>query len=148
MRKKVFGRKLGRSRPTREALFASLARSMILNGKIVTTRAKAKAVQGNIEKFVRLAKKGDTNSLRKILSSLDNARDAVSALSKKVAPAFSGRLSGFTRIVLLPSRKGDMASMVRMEWTENIEPEKEIKKEKAKDKKVKVAKKTKSKDNS
>lgn len=49
MNKKVFGRKLSRSRPAREALFAQLTRALILNGKIVTTKAKAKAIQGDVE---------------------------------------------------------------------------------------------------
>ena len=56
MNKKVFGLKLSRSRPAREALFSALSRAMILSGKIVTTHAKAKAIQGEVEKFVTLAK--------------------------------------------------------------------------------------------
>ena len=47
MNKRVFGRQLSRSRPAREALFASLTQSLIINGSIVTTRAKAKAVISN-----------------------------------------------------------------------------------------------------
>ncbi len=77
MNKKVFGRKLSRSRPAREALFASLARAMILNGKIETTRAKAKAVLGFVEKMVTTAKKGGLSGQRRILADLDNKRDAL-----------------------------------------------------------------------
>lgn len=127
MNKRVFGRKLSRSRPAREALFAQLTRALILNGKIVTTKAKAKAIQGDVERFVQLAKKGDLNSRRTVLASLDNAKMAVDALFKKVAPIFSGKKSGYTRIVLLPSRKGDNAKMVRIEWTEKIVEEKKEK---------------------
>jgi large subunit ribosomal protein L17 len=75
MNKRVFGRKLSRSRPSREALFASLAQSLIINGKIVTTRAKAKAVQGSVEKMVTLAKSGSIASRRKVMSNLDNKRE-------------------------------------------------------------------------
>lgn len=135
MNKRVFGRKLSRSRPAREALFAQLTRALILNGKIVTTRAKAKAIQGDVEKYVGLAKKGDLNSRRIVLSSLDNAKSVVDTLFRKVAPIFSGKKSGYTRIVLLPSRKGDNAKMVKIEWTEKIVEEKE-KKAVAKVKKV------------
>ena len=110
MNKKVFGRKLSRSRPAREALFVSLVRAMVLSGKIVTTRAKAKAVQGNLERFVTLAKKGDLSSRRRVLSKLDNSRDIADALFQKIAPAFSGRTSGYTRLISLPTRKGDNAS--------------------------------------
>lgn len=136
MNKKVFGRKLSRSRPAREALFATLARALILNGKMVTTRAKAKAVQGYIENFVTLAKKGDLSRRRRILASLDNAQDALEFLYKNVVPAFSSRTSGYTRIISLPRRKGDNAQMVRMEWTDKIE---EIKEE-PKTKKIKIIK--------
>ena len=120
MNKKVFGRKLSRSRPAREALFSSLSRSMILTGKIVTTRAKAKAVVPDIEKLVTLSKKGDISSRRKALSMLDNAKDATVALFGKVATAFATHQSGFTRMTSLPRRKGDNAQQVRLEWTEKI----------------------------
>lgn len=129
MNKKVFGRKLSRSRPAREALFVTLARAMILSGKIVTTRAKAKAVQGNLEKFVTLAKKGDLSSRRRILANLDNSRETVEALFKKIAPAFAARTSGYTRLISLPTRKGDNAKMARIEWTEKVVMQEEKKKE-------------------
>jgi large subunit ribosomal protein L17 len=146
MNKKVFGRKLSRSRPAREALFASLIRSLIINGKIETTKAKAKAVQGQVEKFVTLAKKGSLADRRRILSTLDNADDALKALYNKVVPAFPTRTSGYTRIISLPNRHGDNAQMARMEWTEKMEEPKVEKKEKApkaKPEKAKAKKKTK-----
>jgi large subunit ribosomal protein L17 len=142
MNKKVFGRKLSRSRPSREALFASLAQSLIINGRIVTTRAKAKAVIGSVEKLVTLAKNGSIASRRKAMSRLDNGREAVDILFQKIAKAFATRNSGFVRIISLPRRLGDNAQMVRMEWTEKIEfetkmrPEKKVKKIEEKPKKT------------
>jgi large subunit ribosomal protein L17 len=154
MNKRIFGRKLSRSRPSREALFASLARALIINGKIETTRAKAKAVQGDLEKLVTLAKSGEVRARRKAVSYLDNARDVADILFQKVAKAFASRASGYTRMVSLPPRVGDNAPMVRLEWTEKVEisnkkleVSKETKKEKTKEatKNIKkVAKKTKS----
>lgn len=120
MKKKVFGRKLSRSRPSREALFASLIRAMLLNGKIVTTRAKAKAIQGDLERYVTIAKKGDISGRRRVLANLDNANDALEALYQNVAPAFAGRQSGYSRTISLPPRKGDAAAMMRIEWTETL----------------------------
>lgn len=134
----MFGRKLSRSRPAREALFSQLIRALILNGKIITTKAKVKAIQGQVEKFVTLAKKGDVNSRRQALADLDNAEDALGILFGKIAPVFSARKSGFTRLIALPSRKGDNAEMARLEWTEKIELE-----EKKKEKKAEKEKKTK-----
>lgn len=127
MNKKVFGRKLSRSRPAREALFSTLMRSVILNGKIETTKAKAKAVQGDLERFITLAKKGELEGKRKIFAGLDNAQDALDALYQKVVPAFSSKTSGFTRIISLPNRRGDNAQMVRLELTEKpVEIKKEV----------------------
>ena len=142
MNKRVFGRKLSRSRPAREALFATLAQSLIINGKIVTTRAKAKAVQGSVEKMVTLAKAGSLAARRKVTSKLDNARKPVDVLFQKVVKAFPAKTSGFTRIISLPRRVGDNAQMVRMEWTEKVEYEAKKKEVKAKkdDVKKEVAK--------
>ena len=121
MNKKVFGRKLGRSRPAREALFSTLIRSMILNGKIETTMAKAKAIQGDLEHMITLTKKADLSSRRKALAYLDNARTVSDLLFTRVGPFFKTRQSGFTRITSLPARKGDNAKMARIEWTEKVE---------------------------
>jgi len=141
MLKRVFGRKLSRSRPAREALFASIMRSMILTGKITTTRAKAKAVQSDLEKLVTLAKKGDLVAKRRILASLDNAREALTVMLTRVVPSFPNKTSGYTRLISLPTRRGDNAKMVRMEWTEKmieIEKAKDKKETKEKTKKVKT----------
>lgn len=120
MKKKVFGRKLSRSRPAREALFAGLTRAMILEDKIITTKAKAKAVRGDIEKVVTLAKKATLSTRRQAFAMLDNAKDATTKLFGVVAKAFKDRQSGFTRIINLGTRKGDNSEMVRIEWTEQI----------------------------
>jgi large subunit ribosomal protein L17 len=58
MRKMVFGRQLSRGRKSREALFRSLSQQMVVGGKVTTTKAKAKAVQGDLERLVTLAKQG------------------------------------------------------------------------------------------
>ena len=121
MKKKVFGRKLSRSRPAREALFASLAKALIKNGKIETTRAKAKAVTPDVEKMVTLAKKAEISGRHKVLAMLDNSKESTRILYGAVAKAFSEKKSGFTRIVSLPRRHGDNAEMVRLEWTEKVE---------------------------
>lgn len=137
MNKKVFGRKLSRSRPAREALFASLAKALIKNGKIDTTRAKAKAVVPSVEKMVTLAKKAEISGRRKVLAMLDNSKESTQMLFGAVAKAFSGKNSGFTRIVSLPRRHGDNAEMVRLEWTEKVEVVEKKKEEKPSKKEVK-----------
>ncbi|MEK7470573.1 MAG: 50S ribosomal protein L17 [Patescibacteria group bacterium] len=139
MIKKVFGRKLSRSRPAREALFSTLVASLISVGKIKTTKAKAKAVQGEAEKMITLAKKGTLSARRMALSRLDNSKEATHTLFHKVVGAFSNRNSGYTRITPAPSRKGDNAQMVTLSWTEKIDmTEKKV--EKVKKPKVQKAK--------
>lgn len=117
MIKKVFGKKLSRERASREALFASLIRAMISSGKIVTTKAKAKAVQRDLEKMVTLSKKATIQARRQALAFLDNASDVTDKLFREVADLFKSKSSGFTRIINLKPRKGDNAKMVRIEWT-------------------------------
>ncbi|MDO8340393.1 MAG: 50S ribosomal protein L17 [Candidatus Woesebacteria bacterium] len=140
MVKKVFGKKLSRERATREALFVSLVESLVINKKINTTRAKAKAVIGLIDRLISLAKKGTLASKRQILKRLKGNKKIATIIWTEVVNYFPERNSGFTRIIPISQRKGDLAKMVRLEWTEvklkKEEPKKEDLKTK-KDKKVK-----------
>lgn len=123
MRKKVFGRHLSRSRKAREALFKSLVKEFILRGKMETTFAKAKSVQGDIDKMVLLARAGGVYASRQIGAFLSAHRNLVSKLVKE-ASSFKERSSGFTRIIRLPARRGDAAQMARIEWVDQIEVQK------------------------
>ena len=120
MRKRVFGRKLSRGRKAREALFRSLIRDVVLEGRIVTTTAKAKAVQGQIDKLVTLAKEGTLASRRRILAYLANDRGTTDKLFGPVAETFLSRKGGYTRLIPLPTRRGDSAKMTKIEWVEEI----------------------------
>lgn len=120
MIKKVFGRKFSRGRKGRTALFRSLVRALVLSGKIVTTKERAKAVQGQIDKYTSHAKKGGVALRRKVLAEMGNDRETVDKLFREVVSVFSERKSGFTKITLLPRRKGDNAEMARLEWVEEV----------------------------
>ncbi len=106
---------------------------MILNGKMETTYAKAKAVQGDLEHMVTLAKKADLSSRRRVLAYLDNQKEVTDLLFQQIGPFFKTRTSGFTRMIALPRRRGDNSKMIRIEWTEKVEL-------KAKEPKIKVKK--------
>lgn len=141
MNKRVFGKKLSRERSSRELLFVSLVESLVLNGKINTTKAKAKAIIGLIDRLVVLAKKGTLASKRQVLKRLKGNKETSTRLWTEVATTFANRPSGFTRIVPLTQRKGDMAEMVRLEWVETIvKPEVKVAKEVKEAKKVSVKK--------
>ncbi|MEK7111859.1 MAG: 50S ribosomal protein L17 [Patescibacteria group bacterium] len=132
MRKKVFGRHLSRGRKSRRALFRSLIRALVASGKIVTTKAKAKAVIPQIDKLITLAKKKTVAARRKVLSELGNDRETADLIFSQVLPAFTKRNSGFTRIVLLPARAGDSAQLVRFEWSDQIATSEKVTSEKKK----------------
>jgi len=120
MRKMVFGRKLSRGRKAREALFRSLIKALIISGKINTTKAKAKAIQADIDKLITLAKKGTLSAERRVSAILGNNRALAQIVTQKISKAFASRTSGFTKITLLSRRKGDAAEMARIEWVEKI----------------------------
>lgn len=120
MRKMVFGKKLSRGKKGREALLRSLVRATIISGKVVTTKAKAKAIVGQIDKLITLAKKGTLDSRRRVLAFLGNDRETADRVVNILAPSFSQRNSGYTKIILLPPRKGDGAQMARLEWVDGI----------------------------
>lgn len=140
MNKRVFGRKLSRERSSRELLFVGLVRDLVLNGKIKTTKAKAKSIIGLIDRLVVLAKKDTLASKRQVLKRLKGNKEVSTKLWTEVSQAFKDRPSGFTRIIPLTQRKGDMAEMVRLEWVETIV--KAVKKEEKSKKTVSKVKKS------
>lgn len=113
MKHSVKGKQLNRNIHTRRALFKNLMLSLIKYGKINTTQAKAKAIQGAFEKMLTKAKVGTVQNRRLIDETL-NQRKAVNQLVDVIAPACK-RQGGDTRIVKLGNRRGDDAAMVRLE---------------------------------
>lgn len=141
MRKMVFGRHFSRGAKARKALFRALIQALVLRGKIVTTKARAKAIIPAVDKLITLGKKGTLSARRSVLASLGNDKATTDKLFFEVIPAFKERTSGYTRITLLPTRPGDNAEMVRLEWSQVIEPKEKAKKVSSKEKgKVKVEK--------
>jgi large subunit ribosomal protein L17 len=119
MNKNVFGRKLGRDREERKALFKSLMSSLILKEGIQTSEAKAKAIKPEIEKLITKAKsmeKGARLVLEKSLS-----KDAYDKIIKEIGPRFAKRQGGYTRIVKLGERFGDNSPLVLIELVERAE---------------------------
>ncbi|MEK7120647.1 MAG: 50S ribosomal protein L17 [Patescibacteria group bacterium] len=122
MRKKIFGKKLSRGRGSREALFRSLTRALVLVGKIETTKAKAKAVVSYVDKTITWVKKDNLIARRMVLARLGNDREIAERLFAYYLPLVGKRTSGFTRTVNLPRRVGDRAQMVYLEWVDKPAP--------------------------
>ena len=114
MRHRQTGKKLNRSTNARKALFISLLTAFFENGKIVTTQAKAKAVQGKIDGLINKAKKSDLTNRRFIYSFLKTPK-SIQKLIKEIAPRYPDRKSGYTRLIRIGSRRGDQAMMVKLE---------------------------------
>lgn len=127
MRHSIYGKKLGRSKNQRTALFKSLVRSLILHERIHTTDAKAKAIKGLVDKLVNRAKRSD-NASKRVVNSFLTQPDVAKKLYADIALRYTGdRVSGYTSIVRLGTRQGDGAMMVRMSL---VEPMKKIEAEK------------------
>jgi len=114
MRHRRAGKKLGRDSAHRKALYSNLAGALIEHGRIKTTVAKAKAVKPLAEQMITLGKRGDLHARRLALAEL-RSQDVVHVLFADVAPRFSDRPGGYTRIVKLGPRQGDAAEMVYLE---------------------------------
>ncbi|CAN5254515.1 50S ribosomal protein L17 [soil metagenome] len=114
MRHQRSGKKLGRDSAHRKALYSNLTGALIEHGRIETTEAKAKAVKPFAEKMITLGKRGDLHARRQALAAL-RSNDVVHNLFADVAPRFSDRPGGYTRIVKLGPRQGDAADMVYLE---------------------------------
>ena len=114
MRHQVFGKRLSRDTKARKALLNNLANSLLLHEKITTTTAKAKFAKSHIEKMVTVAKKDRLAQSRILASSLN--KEAFLKLKDQIAPGFAERSGGYTRIIRLSPRRGDMAPMARLEF--------------------------------
>lgn len=95
-------RTLSRTQRGRTALLRGLATSLIRDGQIKTTLAKAKELQPNIERLVTHAKKDTPMSRRLVSSSLGEANDTIiKKLFNDIAPRMKDRNGGYTRVVKL-----------------------------------------------
>ncbi len=106
---------LGRTASHRSALLSNMASSLILNKRITTTLAKAKALRKYVEPLLTKAKDNTTHSRRTVFSYLQN-KESVQTLFGEVASRIADRPGGYTRIVKLGEvRLGDNADMCMME---------------------------------
>jgi large subunit ribosomal protein L17 len=106
---------LGRKAGHRAALLSNMASSLILNKRITTTVAKAKALRKYVEPLLTKAKDDTTHSRRTVFSYLQN-KESVKTLFAEVASKIAERPGGYTRIIKLSEvRMGDNAEMCLIE---------------------------------
>jgi large subunit ribosomal protein L17 len=107
-------RKLGRTSAHREALLTNLSISLFEHGKIETTLIKAKELRSFAEKLITAARVGDANAHRSIFAVLQN-KEATKNLLGVVAPKYTERNGGYTRIIKTRIRRGDATAMATIE---------------------------------
>ncbi len=116
----IAGRHLGRNTSQRKALFRGLVTELFRHERITTTEAKAKAVRGDAEKLITLAKRGDVHS-RRLANRVLYDKSVSSKLFETLGPRYKERAGGYTRILKLGPRYGDAAPMVILELVDREE---------------------------
>ncbi len=116
MRHQKTRHKLSRSASHRKALLANLCVEVIDHVRIKTTQAQAKAVKPEVEKLITLAKRGDLHARRQAISTLQHPdKGVIYKLFDEIAPRYSAREGGYTRILKLGPRSSDSTEMVYLE---------------------------------
>ena len=109
---------LGRKSAHRKAMLSNMASSLILNKRIITTVAKAKALRMYVEPLITRSKEDNTSNRRLVFSYLQN-KYAVTELFREVSTKVAERPGGYTRIIRMPNmRAGDAADMCMMEMVD------------------------------
>jgi large subunit ribosomal protein L17 len=108
------GHRLGGSAAHERHILANLATALFQHGRITTTEAKAKRLRPVAERLITFAKRGDLHARRHVLTVVTD-KGVVHQLFTEIAPQFSERDGGYTRITKIGPRKGDNAAMAVIE---------------------------------
>lgn len=123
MRHQIKGYRLNRSMGHRSSMRKTMIKQLFEYERIKTTLAKAKAIQPDAEKLITLAKNAQkaeeiekVNARRQAAAQLgNNSGEIVKKLFDEIAPRFTSRKGGYTRLLKLGPRLGDNAEMVVLE---------------------------------
>ena len=107
--------KLSRDAGHRKALIRNLCGQVLQHERVRTTEAKAKVVKPEVEKLITLARRGDLHARRQAMSALGQDKFVVYKLFEEIAPRYSERPGGYTRILKLGPRKSDATEMALLE---------------------------------
>ena len=134
------GRKLNRTSSHRKALFSNLASSLVINKRIITTHPKAKELQKFVERLITYAKYEGDKALhgrrliqKRIVGTL--SKSVANELIHTIAPQYSSRQGGYTRVIKLENRKNDDALKALIEFVDlkDLSNENEVSNEKQKE---------------
>jgi large subunit ribosomal protein L17 len=108
------GHRLGGSPAHERHILANLATALFQHGRITTTEAKARRLRPVAERLITFAKRGDLHARRHVLTVVTD-KGVVHQLFTEIAPLFTERDGGYTRITKIGPRKGDNAAMAVIE---------------------------------
>jgi len=108
------GHRLGGSPAHERHILANLATALFEHGRITTTEAKARRLRPVAERLITVAKRGDLHARRQVLTVVTD-KGVVHTLFAEIAPEYSERYGGYTRITKIGPRKGDNAAMAVIE---------------------------------
>jgi large subunit ribosomal protein L17 len=114
MRHRLGHRKLNRPTGHRLLMLRNQVTDLLRHGSIKTTEARAKEVRGLAEKMITLGKDGSVAARRRALAYVLDP-DVVGKVFAEIAPRYSDRSGGYTRLTRLGLRKGDGASLAQVE---------------------------------
>lgn len=117
MRHRKSGRKLGRNTSHRKAMMRNMVTSLFQHDRIKTTDARAKELRKIADKLITLAKRGDLHA-RRLVAQVVREKKVVARLFDEIAPRYTERPGGYTRIVKLGHRAGDNAALSIIELVE------------------------------
>jgi len=111
---RIAGKKLGRPKDQRIALLRSLTAEIVKHERVTTTHAKASEARKEVDKLITHGKKGNLHHRRLAMASVPN-KEVIKKVFDVLAPRYSSRAGGYTRIIKLGPRKGDAAPMSLVE---------------------------------
>jgi large subunit ribosomal protein L17 len=123
MRHRVAYRKLGRVTEHRISMLRNQAVALIRHERIQTTVARAKELRPFVERIISIAKRSldaPEGSSQHVVARRRVARDiadraVVRKLFETIAPRYTGRAGGYTRLLRLGHRRGDAADVAAVE---------------------------------
>jgi len=98
-----------------KATIRSLARAVILHQSIITTSVRAKMARQTVDNLITMGKKADSLAARREAYAVLCDHKLVVRLFSEVAPMFTERKGGYTRIIPYKRRRGDNAELVVLE---------------------------------
>lgn len=114
------GRKLSRTASHRRALLRNLATALFEYERIETTLAKAKETRRVAERLITHAKKDGVHSRRLVARTIQKS-EIVAKLFDTIAPWYTTRPGGYTRILRTRARLGDGGEMAILELVKTAE---------------------------